>query len=116
MHIHNKNKYILTLGKETTQGLGNTTLTADTKCPISITQARKRFRLTLHYNGSNSFLFINAAKIYQFEVKDSEIKIYALRLGNISNNFATKKMEKTGLKGIVKFFLLILIILILTIF
>ena len=34
------------------------------------------------YNESNSFLFVNATKMYQFKVKDSEIKIY----NNISNS------------------------------
>ena len=67
----------------------------------------KRFVLSLHYNGSNSFLFVNATKIYQFQAKDSEIKDYALCLGNISNGFTinnVKKKKKTGLKGIVKIF------------
>ena len=66
----------------------------------------KRFVLSLHYNGSNSFLFVNATKIYQFQAKDSEIKDYALCLGNISNGFTINnvKKKKTGLKGIVKIF------------
>ena len=42
---------------------------------------------SLHYNGSNGFLFVNVAKIYQFEAKDSELKKYILRLGNISKDF-----------------------------
>ena len=52
--------------------------------------------------------------------QDYEIKGYALCLGNISNDFTINKMEKkkkkTGLQGVVKFFLLILILLVLTIF
>ena len=35
---------------------------------------RKRFVLSLQYNGSNSFLFFNVTKIYQFKAKDSELK------------------------------------------
>ena len=45
-----------------------------TKYLINFTQLRKRYVLSLHYNGSNSFLFVNATKIYQFKAKDSEIK------------------------------------------
>ena len=67
-----------------TQGLDNTTLTAEAKYPINLTQSGKRFVLTLHYNGSNSFLFVNATKIYNFKAKDTEIKDYMLCLGNIS--------------------------------
>ena len=54
----------------------------------------KRFVLSLHYNGSNSFLFVNATKIYQFQAKDSEIKDYALCLGNISNGFTINNVKK----------------------
>ena len=44
--------------------------------------------------------------------KKSEIKDYALYLGNVSQDFTINNMKKTGLKGAVKFFLLILILLI----
>ena len=45
------------------QGLSNTILTAEAKYPMNFTQPRKRFALSLNSNGSNSFLFVNAAKI-----------------------------------------------------
>ena len=60
-----------------------------------------------------SFLFVNATKVYQFKAKNCEIKDYALCLDNISKYF-TINMKKTGLKGV--FFLLVLILLILTMF
>ena len=50
------------------QRLGDTTLAPETKYPINFTQSRKRFVLSLHYNGSSNFLFVNATKIYQFTV------------------------------------------------
>ena len=56
--------------------------------------------------------------IYQFKAKDSKIKIYLLRLGNISGDFSASNIkikEKTGLNGCVHDFsvtgLLILVIL-----
>ena len=58
----------------------------------------------MHCNGSNSFLFVNATKIYQCKAEESKIKDYALSLGNISKDFTINNMKKTGLKGIVKFF------------
>ena len=81
VHVDNKEKDILVLGP--TQGLHDTTLTAEVKYPIHFTQSRKRFVLNLHYNGSNSFLFVNDTNVYQFKAKNSEIKDYALCLGNI---------------------------------
>ena len=41
----------------------------------------------------------------QFKAKDSEINDYALCLGNISKDFTSNNIKKTGLKGVVKFFL-----------
>ena len=116
LHIDNKNKNILSLGEGLTQRLGDTTLITEAKYSINYTQPRKRFVLSLHYNRSNSFLFVNATKIYQFKAKDSEIKDCTLRLGNVSKDFAINNMKRTGLKGIIHFFLLTLILLILTIF
>ena len=61
--------------------------------------------LSLHFNGSNSFLFVIAAKIYQFKAKDSEIKPYILCLGNILKDFTIDNMKKkTRLKGTIKVF------------
>ena len=66
-----------------------------------------------------SFLF-NAKKVCQFKTKNSEIKYYALCLGSVSEDFTIRDMKKkhthTGLKTVVYFFLLILILLIQTIF
>ena len=51
------------------------------------------------------FLFVNATKVYQLKANDSEIKDYALCLGNVSKDFTTNNLKKkTGLKGVVKFF------------
>ena len=69
VHIDNKNKDFLIPGEGPTQGLDGTTLAAEAKYPINFTQPRKRFVLSLRYNGINSFLFVNATKIYQFKAK-----------------------------------------------
>ena len=61
---------------------------------INFTQSNNRFVLSIDYNGSNNFLFINATKIYQLKAKNSEIKEYALCLGNISKDFTIDKMKK----------------------
>ena len=84
VQIDIKGKDILILGEGPTQGLDDTTLTAVAKYPVNFTQSRKRFVLSLHFNESNSSLFVNAEKIYQFKAKNSIIKDYALCLGNIS--------------------------------
>ena len=104
VHVDNKRKDILILREGPTQGLDDTTLTAKAKYLINFTQSGKRFVLSPHYNGSNSFLFVNATKLYEFKAKNSEIKDYALFLGNISKDFTINNMKKTGLKGVLIFF------------
>ena len=68
MNVDNKNKDILILGQGPTQGLDDTTLTAEALYSINFTRPNKRFVLSMHYNGSNSFLFVNATKIAQCKV------------------------------------------------
>ena len=87
-------KNILILGEGPTQGLDDTTLTTEAEYSINFTQSRQRFVLSLHYNGSNSFLFVNATKIYQFKAKDSEIKYYTLCLGKISKDSTINNIKK----------------------
>ena len=87
VHIDNKNKDILISGEEPTQGLDDTTLTAEAKYAINFTQPKIRFAISLHCDRKNSFLFVNATKTYHFKAKDSEIKDYTLCLGNISKDF-----------------------------
>ena len=42
---------------------------AEAKYSINFTESGKRFVLSLHYNVSNSFLFVNKVKMYQFKGK-----------------------------------------------
>ena len=47
-----------------------------------------------------SYLLMLAIKIYQFKVKDSEIKDYTLCLGNISKDFTINNMKNRFKSGI----------------
>ena len=49
MHTDNKEKDILILGKGPTQGLNDTILTAEAKCPFNFTKTDEIFVLSLHY-------------------------------------------------------------------
>ena len=72
MHVDSRGKDILILDEGPTQWLDDTTLTAEAKYFIYLTQSGKRFVLSLHYNGSSSFLYVNATNVYQFKAKKSE--------------------------------------------
>ena len=51
----------------------------------------------MHYNGANSYLFVNGTEIHKFKAKDSGIVATPLWLGNISKYFFVDDMKKTGL-------------------
>ena len=57
------------------------------------------FVLSLHYNRANSYLFVNGTEIYKFKAKDSEIVASPLCLGNISKDWSTDNMKRTGFNG-----------------
>ena len=104
VYVDNENKNILILGALAAQGFDDTILRAEAKYLISFTQPNKRFKLRLHYNENNSFLFVNATKLYQFKAKDSATNHYTLGLDNSSKDFTINIMKKTGFGGVVKFF------------
>ena len=93
IHTDNKNKDTLVLGRGPTQGLENT-LTAEKMYSINFTASKRRFCLSLHYNGANSYLFVNGTEIYKFKAKDSKIVASPLCLGNISKDWSTDNMKK----------------------
>ena len=95
-HIDNKKKDIVILGIGPMQGLDDTTLPEEAQYHINFSRSNRKFCLSPHYIGSNSFLFFNAT-VYQFKAKDSEIKRHPLCLGNISVGFSANKMKKTRL-------------------
>ena len=61
---------MLVLGIGPTQGLEHA-LTAEKMYSITFTVTKKKFCLSLHYDGANSYLFANGIEIYKFKAKDS---------------------------------------------
>ena len=61
---------------------------------INFTENNKKFCLTLHYNGANSYLFVNGTEVHKFKAKDSEIVATPLSLENISKDFSVDNMKK----------------------
>ena len=101
VHVDNKGKDILILGKGPTQGLGEHSLTAEKIYSVNPTDHRVKYCLSLHYNGANSYLFVNGTEIIKFKAKDSEIVATPLCLGNISKDWSVDNMKDTGLNGYV---------------
>ena len=64
---------------------------------INFTVTKKKFCLNLHYNGANSYLFVNGTGIHKFKAKDSEIVATPLCLGNISKYWSLDNLKKLDL-------------------
>ena len=95
IHVDNKGKGILILGKGPTQGLGEHSLTAEKIYPINFIENKEKCCLSLHYNRTNSYLFVNGTEIIIFKTKDSEIVATPLCRGNISKGWSVDNMKKT---------------------
>ena len=66
---------------------------------INFSATKTRFCLSLHYIGTNTYLFVNGTEIIKFKAKYSEILAVPLCLGNISEDVSSDNTKKTGLIG-----------------
>ena len=48
----------------------------------------------MHYNGANSYVFVNGTEIIKFTATDSQIVATPLCLGNISNDIPVDNMKR----------------------
>ena len=55
---------------------------------------RKKFFLSLHYNGANSYSFVNGTEIIKFKAK-----WMWKHLGKISKDWAVDNMKRAGFNG-----------------
>ena len=63
---------------------------------INFTVTNKKICLSLHYNGANSYFFVNDKEFYKFKTKDCETLVGPICLGNISKDWSVDNMKRTG--------------------
>ena len=105
-----RKKNILILGKGSTQELEHT-LTAEKMYSINFSRWYTKVCLSLHYNGSNSYLFVNGNEIHKFKAKDSEIVATSVCLWTISKGWTVDNMKKLDFTAM--FMILVLIMMLL---
>ena len=86
-HSNNKTKNILVLGQEFVQKINDTTIYAEKMYSPNFTVDNKTFCLSLHYNGDNSYLFVNGKQVINFTSKNSELIKYPMCLGGLSKDY-----------------------------
>ena len=99
VHANNKVNNIYVMGDLFVQGINDTTLYAEKIYSQNFTAVNKKFVLSLHYNGDDSYLFVNGKQELKFKAKDDQIVKEILCLANISDNWTTANAGKTGFWG-----------------
>ena len=84
-----------------TNRLDDATQTREKEYWINFTEHYEKLCLSLDYNETNSYAFVNGVEIIRFKAKDSEINASPLCLGNISKDVSVDNMKSTGFQGCV---------------
>ena len=99
IHATNRANHIYCFGVGLTQGINGTTIYAEKNYWRSFTEHGEKFVLSLHYNGDNSYLFVNGRQELKFKAKNDQLIKEKLCIGNLSDQWTTSESEKTGLYG-----------------
>ena len=66
---------------------------------VSFTDPGKKFVLSLHYNGDNSYFFVNGRQELKSKAKTDQLVKEKLCIGNLSDQWTASESEKTGFYG-----------------
>ena len=99
VHKTNRANHIYLMGTGLTQGINDTTIYAEKNFYRNFTDPGKNFLLSLHYNGYDSYLFVNGRQELKFKCKTEQLVKEKLSIGNISDQWTTSESEKTRLYG-----------------
>ena len=96
---NNKRNNIYAMDKDYVQRINDTTLYAEKIYYRNFTDIGHKFILSFHYNGNNSYLYVNGNQELKFKAKTDQLVKEKLCLGNLSDQWTTSESEKTGLHG-----------------
>ena len=99
VHATNRANSIYVMGDGFTQGIHDTTLYVEKNYYRNFTDPGKKFMLSLHYNGDDSYLFVNGRQELKFKCKTDQLVRKILCIGNLSDEWTTSESERTGLYG-----------------
>ena len=112
-HERNRQNEIYVLGKDFIQGAttvgpmrSGTTIYAEKVYKHNFAEPKKKYVLSLHYNGDNSCLFVNGGEELKFKAKtfSDQVKQNLLCIGNLSSDWSSINSTNTGLYGNVYYF------------
>ena len=96
VHATNRTNNIYVMGTGLTQGIHDTTLYAEKNFYRNFTDFGKKFMLSLHYNGDDSYWFVNGRQELKFKCKTDQLVKEQLCIGNLSINGLRVNQKKLG--------------------
>ena len=94
VHATNRANNIYVMGDGLTQGIHDTTLYVEKNYWRNFTDPGKKFVLSLHYNGDDSYLFINGRQELKFKAKRDQLVREKLCIRNLSDQCTPSESEK----------------------
>ena len=94
IHANNKANKIFVMGDAFVQGINDTTLYAEKMYSQNFTQPSTKFVLSLHYNGDNSYLFVNGKQELKIKAKTESLVKEKACIGNLSDNGVRVSQKK----------------------
>ena len=89
VHATNRANHIYVMGKELIQGINGTTIYAEKNFYRNFADPGKKFVLSLHYNGNDSYLFVNGRQELKFKSKIDQLIKEKLCIGTLIDQWAT---------------------------
>ena len=99
VHATNRANHIYNMGTEFVQGINDTRIYAEKNFYRNFIDPGKKFVLSLHYNGNNSYLFVNGRQELKFKCKTDQLVKEKLCIGNLNDQWTTSESEKTRVFG-----------------
>ena len=99
IHATNRANHIYVMGEGLVQGIHDSTLYAEKNYWRNFTDPGKKFIISLHYNGDESYFFVNGRQELKFKAKTDQLVKEKLCIGNLSDHWTASESEKTGLYG-----------------
>ena len=99
VYAFNRANSIYVMGDGLTQDIHDITLYVEKNYWRNFTDPGKKFIISLHYNGDESYFFVNGRQELKFKAKTDQLVKEKLCIGNLSDQRTASELEKTGLYG-----------------
>ena len=91
IHATNRANHIYCFGKGLMEGINDTTIYAEKNYYRNFTEHGEKFVLSLHYNGDDSYLFVNGRQELKFKAKNDQLVKEKLCIRNLSDQWTASE-------------------------